>query len=256
MVVRFLKTIYGLELRSALEYRFNFIMQTVGMTLNDIFFIIFWFMFFHVFPSVNGWDFRQVAMLTSICAAGWGIAMSLASNQCHIVRMIEQGKLDYYLSLPKNVLMHCLIRFSYGGFGDVIFGVLMCFILLPVWQWHLALFMMILAAVIITAWNVLSQSLVLFFGPFEKAASLMRELLLIFGTYPWSTYTASMKLVLLLVIPAGFIGGVPVEILSGSGMKWLGLTVLAAVSFSLLAAVLFYIGLRRYESGNMMGMRG
>jgi ABC-2 type transport system permease protein len=58
------------------------------------------------------------------------------------------------------------------------------------------------------------------------------------------------------VVPAGFISHLPVELLRSFDVSRL-LVVLGFASFSvLLAATVFRIGLRRYESGNLVGMRG
>jgi len=44
--------------------------------------------------------------------------------------MIEDGQLDYYLTLPKNVLFHVLIKMSYATSGDFVFSFILAFTLL------------------------------------------------------------------------------------------------------------------------------
>ncbi|MEE9279839.1 MAG: hypothetical protein V3V67_06655 [Myxococcota bacterium] len=63
------------------------------------------------------------------------------------------------------------------------------------------------------------------------------------------------KLLLFTLIPAGFIGYLPVELLQE--FRWTGLaaTLGGAVFYVGLALFVFERGLRRYESGNRFGIR-
>ena len=51
---------------SAMEYRVSFIMQIVGMIVNDIGLIALWFIFFEKFPEIRGWTFQDTAALFAI----------------------------------------------------------------------------------------------------------------------------------------------------------------------------------------------
>ena len=102
----FLLELYKREIASAFEYRFNFIAQTVGMLLNDMFWLVFWYIFFGKFGSINGWQFKEIILLNAILAGSWGLTVSLFANWKDIAKFIENGSLDYYLTLPKNVLLH------------------------------------------------------------------------------------------------------------------------------------------------------
>jgi ABC-2 type transport system permease protein len=65
-----------------------------------------------------------------------------------------------------------------------------------------------------------------------------------------------MRVLLFTAIPAGFISHVPVELLrSFDPTLFVALAGVAALS-AVLAMIVFRIGLRRYESGNLVGLRG
>jgi len=57
-------------------------------------------------------------------------------------------------------------------------------------------------------------------------------------------------------MPAGFVGGVPVELLRN--FSWKGFLIMLGFSivFFAFSVFVFYRGLRRYESGNVLAMRG
>ena len=76
-----------------------------------------------------------------------------------------------------------------------------------------------------------------------------------FSIYPRPLFAGFLKIVLFTLIPAGFIGYLPVELLRD--FEWTGLlsAVLGAVGYAALALAVFAVGLRRYESGNRFGAR-
>src|SRR3989344_6518277 len=124
---KFLKELYKLELLTAFEYRFNLIMQTFGMFVNDAFWIIFWTILFDRFTTIGGWQFNDMLKRSAVSAAGYGVAHVLFGNVGRLARMIEEGKIDYYLTLPKNVLLHSIVRLQYGALGDLLFGITAAF---------------------------------------------------------------------------------------------------------------------------------
>lgn len=76
-----------------------------------------------------------------------------------------------------------------------------------------------------------------------------------FGTYPFSSFEGAVRVVLLTAIPVGFISGIHVEIMkSFSPMLMLYMAVATAVIIAV-AHVIFRIGLKRYESGNLINVR-
>ena len=93
-------------------------------------------------------------------------------------------------------------------------------------------------------------------GKFENAAKVMTEALLTFSFYPFSVYTGATKFFLLFILPAGLVGSVPVELLKSFSWKWLAIVVGMTLIFLTIAIIMFYSGLKRYESGNTMEMRG
>ena len=81
------------------------------------------------------------------------------------------------------------------------------------------------------------------------------EFLITFSLYPRPLFSGALKFVLFTILPAGFIGFLPVELLRDFTWLGLGAAVGGAVIYSVLAALVFAAGLRRYESGNRIGIR-
>src|SRR5215204_3080359 len=94
----------------ALEYRASFAMQVLGMLLNDTMWVVFWWIYFSRFPVLGGgWQLEDVLAMWAVSATGFGLCVGFFGNCTRLAQIINQGELDYYLALPKNVLLHVLV---------------------------------------------------------------------------------------------------------------------------------------------------
>ena len=73
---------------------------------------------------------------------------------------------------------------------------------------------------------------------------------------PTTLFSGLVRVLLFTALPAGFIAYVPVRFLREWQAWQVAALVGAAAFFALLMVVVFRIGLRRYESGNLVAMRG
>jgi ABC-2 type transport system permease protein len=243
----------------ALEYRASFIVQVTGMIINDAMWVAFWWIYFSRFQVLQGgWTVADVLGLWAVVAVAFGLSMGFFGNALFIAEIVSQGKLDYYLTLPKNVLLHVLVsRMDITGWGDLIFGTAVFVLFLQPSPERTALFLMlsIFAGVVFLAFNILWQSLAFWLGNAEGLASQMWQALITFATYPDPLFRGLVRGLLFTVLPAAFLSYLPVRLLRELD-PWV---LLAEVTFAFgalsLAVFVFYRGLRRYESGNLMVAR-
>ncbi|RKN86716.1 ABC transporter permease [Paenibacillus ginsengarvi] len=257
-LLRFVLTCWKLNLAGAMEYRMSFLLTAGMMIVNNVVWIFYWGVYFTKFPIVNGWELVDVMMMWAIGAGGFGLSAVLFGNSYAMAGLIANGQLDSYLVQPKPVLLHVLIsRMSVSAIGDVIFGLLLYGIFgdFSLTGFLKFAFGLALATVIFVFFNVIAQTLAFYIGNAEGIGMQVFNGFLTFATYPTDIFKGTARLVLFTVIPAGFISYLPIGLLRE--VKWTflaGATGMAA----LLTAVgiwLFYRGLRRYSSGNMMSIR-
>ena len=77
-----------------------------------------------------------------------------------------------------------------------------------------------------------------------------------FSTYPATLFEGAVKLLLYTLIPAAFVGYLPVEALRSFSPLDAAYAVGGAFAVLAVGVLAFYHGLGRYESGNLMEMRG
>jgi len=252
----FIAESYKLQIATILEYRASFLSQTIGMFLNDFFWIFFWYILFNRFESINGWDFHDALLMYMVITGSWALANLSFSNVNALASMIENGQLDYYLTLPKPVLLHVLIKTSYSSAGDLLFSIVLAAWILELSSIPLYLSVLISGALIFLSWGILVNSITFWVGRFESAAKAARDTLIIFAGYPFSVYSGMTRFVLMFLIPVGMIIGIPVDLFQNFSWEWFLLLWVYTAAFFLLCVSFFYLGLRRYSSGNTMGMRG
>ncbi len=246
------------NLMSAMAYRSAFLIQVLGMLLNNVMLLFFWTILFSRFPNLRGWTLQSIVLLYAIVAVGFGLAAALCGNAGRIAQIIAQGDLDYYLALPADPLIHLLIsRTSVPSWGDVAFGLIMYLIAIPDRMAKLPLFLLlgILSGVMFVAFSVIVGSLAFWIGQSHNLALQLRNMLLTFGLYPVDIFPGFIRLILYTLIPAAFVGSVPARLLTEFSLT--NLLAIGAMTAALTAAawIVFRQGLRRYESGNRMAAR-
>ncbi|MGV8171218.1 MAG: ABC transporter permease, partial [Candidatus Woesearchaeota archaeon] len=203
-----------LSMKTALEYRINFIVQSVSMLINDCIWIIFWLIFFNRFSQINGWTMNDMLLLYSVLLISYGIRGILLGNSGRLAKIIVEGRLDYYIALPKNILYHLISsRSSFYDLGDFILGIILAILFVPLGKIPLMLALIILSATIIIAFEIVVGSIGFFIGNSEETTMTFRNGLIAFASYPFGIFDGVTKIILLLIIPSGFVTGIPVELL-------------------------------------------
>jgi len=257
--LRFFVYYLRLNLEAALEYRGAFIAQALGMFANDAVFAVFWWLYFNRFSSVGGWQAADVALVYAVAAVSIGLATAVFGNCNRLATIIVQGQLDYYLGLPRNTLLHVLVsRSGLAGWGDVCFGLLayLAFGRLELGSFVLYLTLVLLSMLVYLSFVVIAGSLAFWIGSAEAAAFQAQQALISFSLYPGAMFQGWMRVLLFTAIPAGFISHLPVQLLRTFDLTIFSAFGAAALLIAILALAVFRIGLRRYESGNLVVLRG
>jgi len=250
---------FELNLSSAMEYRAAFLSQAIGMALNDGMMIFFWALFFRQFPQLGGWAMPDVLRLWGIVALSFGLATAIFGNCARLASLIASGQLDYYLTLPKNPLLHVLVsRMSTPAWGDVAFGLLAFALAGNVSPGSVLLFLSfaLSGSALVVAYHVLAGSLAFWLGNSEALSSQASATLINFATYPGSIFQGWVKVLTFVLVPAGLVGHLPVQLLRQFDPLAYLAVLAGAAAFTLLAAGVFRLGLRRYESGSLLTLRG
>lgn len=256
--VALLRAYLAANMAMAMEYRAAFFAQAFGMIINDGLWLSYWMLFFARFPVVRGWERQDVLMLWAMLATGFGLAEVLFGAWRRLAALIAEGQVDFYLVLPKSPLWHLLMsRASPSGWGDLVFGIAVFAIWGQATLARMGLFVLsaLAAGGLLLGVGIVVNTLAFFFGQSSALSGQMEMAMIHFSSYPGAIFDGFTRVLLFTLIPAGFINSMPVSVMRDGHMPSLLIALGAAAAWIAAGQILFSLGLRRYESGNLMGPR-
>ena len=229
-------------LQRELLNKVTFISNVIFMIINNGSFIIQWLILYSLRNDVGGYSFKQVLLLWGISSFTFGI---------------NNGKLDNYLVQPKNVLISCITSsVDVSAIGDMIYGLIMIIIYgLSIKNILLFLICGLCGALIIVSISIIFSSLSFWFGKTEMIADTINNLMINFSIYPEGIFQGVIKFMFYTIIPLGITTYIPVQIISDFKFNYLIIVLVATIFFVTLAFLVFYKGLKRYSSANLMNVR-
>ena len=245
------------NLKAMVALRGAFFLQAFFMLANNLIFFTIWWIFFSKFEEIRGWKFEDMFLLFGIATISIGLANVVAGGVRHLARIIVDGELDSYLTLPKNPIVRAAAsRMEAMGWGDMASGVIFFAFSGAVTWTNLPIIAacIICGAVFFAAAVIMFESLAFWLGPMEDLARWFREFLITFAIYPSSMFSGWVKVVLFTLLPAGFISYLPVEIIRDQSWEAAGWLALGVVIYSAACMGVFKLGIKRYESGNRFGV--
>lgn len=245
------------NLMKEMTNRVTFLTNIIFMILNNASFIIQWMILFSLKDDIGGYQMREVLTLWALAASTFGVSHIFFCRAYDLHDLIINGKLDSFLVQPKNVLLSAISsRSNVSAIGDTLYGYIIMVIL------HLELKTLLLftyftmtGAIIITAIAVLGGSLSFYIVRGDLVASNVNNTIIHLSTYPDGIFKGVVRLFLFTIIPVGMVNYLPVQLLFEWNLRSFLMITLFAIAITFLAFLVFYRGLRRYSSGNLMSAR-
>ena len=256
--MRFLRALIATNLKASFALRGAFWLQVAFMALNNLIFFVMWWVFFDRFEEVRGWRLPDMLAIYGMIAGAFGIGVVFGAGSRELTRLIVEGDLDCFLGQPKSPLLQSVASKSQAsGWGDILSGFLLIGLsgyVTPVSALG-ALVGMTCGAIVFVSTTVIVHSASFWLGNMDSLSRQVSEFMVLFSAYPKTIFSGALKVALYTIIPAGFIAYLPVELVRAPNLWVLAAVLAGAIGYASLAAWVFRIGLRRYESGNRFGVR-
>ena len=239
-------------IRTSLMDRTNFALNAGGMVVNDVFFLLLWYMFFAGFRQVGGWRLADVALLLGLIMLVVGISGVFFGGYRDMAATILRGELDALLTQPKTVLARLLARESIAtAWGDLVMGVWLVASFAGVgWRDVPSLTLGVACGTTVyVASSVVYASFAFWFSGARSFARDLTDFMLLFCSYPGSIFSGATKVIAYTILPAGFVVLTPVAFLRGPSLEILSILAASALGYGTLAVACFYAGLARYRRG-------
>lgn len=234
--------------------KWSFLLNVLFMIINNATFIIQWIVLFSLKEDVGGYTFKQVLLLWGIAASTFGFSHFFFKRAYSLSDTITNGKLDSYLVQPKNVLLASITSdVEPSAIGDMIYGYIMLFVSgCTIAKFLLFTLFTICGGIIITAIAVIVASLSFWFTRSDTLADSINSMLTHFATYPDGIFKGVIRILFFTLIPVGIINYMPVWIISNFNLKYTMVILSVTIISIILAFSVFYKGIKKYSSSNLM----
>lgn len=259
---RVARLVWVTNVRAAMENRVAFVMQIVGMMVNDFAFVVVWVFFFQAVGTVNGWSGWESIGLLGFGTISFGLAFGFGGGTTRLPTYVEDSSLDSFLLSPRNVLWRMVTsKFDIPAFGDVLIGGILLTIFAVKMQLSIGMILLMVGSILpagLITWSMnLIAGCIAFY--FQDAQGMSFSLFKTFMTptlYPAGLFPGPAKLFFVFIVPSLVVGGLPVQAVEEGNIPLFLLIWGLAILWVLVGIGVFYFSLRRYESGNAIGLRG
>jgi ABC-2 type transport system permease protein len=251
---------WRVTLLTIVEYRANFVMWfAFTLVYHGVALVALWATLTQ-FPSMNGWDFRQMAFLYALWMVGHGLHNTLFFTIGDVPVFIREGRFDRFLIRPRDELFQAMTVPQQVWPDELFLAVLWLAFAIPFSDVHvdalLIVYLPLIAAggaMIDFGINLIIATAAFWFVRVDTLRWMVMSLEQDFTRYPLSIYNRAVRVILAFVIPFGFMNYFPATYFLGKSENGLHLNpavglLTPAIGFavSALAYGFWRIGLNRY----------
>ncbi len=253
--IMFLSVKYNLM--RCMENNVAFITSVIMMIFNNATFIIQWLTIFAIKESVGSYSLKDVMLFWAVSSGTFGLAHIFFNGIHKLPDYIEEGKLDAYLTMPKNVL--CYVATSSlepSAFGDLLYGYIALIIFnFSIKNIFLYTILIIFGALIYTSFVTILNSITFYIYRFSYVTDALKDVFLNGSLYPDVIFNRFVKIIFFTLIPSAFASWIPVHLLMNFTLSKFLILIGFTSLIIILAFIVFYRGLKNYSSSNLMGAR-
>ena len=246
---------------AATKLRTAFVLQIVGMVVNNLGLLAAWLFLFEAFGTINGWSGLDYMGMQGVTMFVFGLLMVFAYGITELPRHVDQGSFDTFLTKPVGVLPQLAGgMIEVGVIGDLLLGaILICIYIVVAQVSLLAILMFIIALAIgmtlLFCFTLLPYLLAFYIFDSDKVGRNIAMLFVDMGIYPTGVISGGLRVFLLTAFPGLFAFAIPLNILRGLNWEYLALGAVVALFWVAVTMWAFKKSLRRYESANLIGAR-
>ncbi|MBV8424709.1 MAG: ABC-2 family transporter protein [Candidatus Eremiobacteraeota bacterium] len=209
---------WRISLLTLFEYRGNFIMWGAFTLVYHAVALLALWVTLTQFPSMNGWTFRQMALLYALWMIGHGLHNTFFFTIGDVPVLIREGRFDRFLVRPLDALFQAMTVPGQGGLvpDELLLSILWLAFAIPYSQVHIdALFLVFIpliaigGALIDFGINLTIAAAAFWFVRVDTLRWMVMSLEQDFTRYPLSIYNRAVRVILAFVIPFGFMNYFP-----------------------------------------------
>lgn len=250
------------NIQSSAELRTSFLMNIVGMAINNTAFIFLWAYFVKSVGTIGGWTVADIVGLQGFGALSFGIVFSIARGIRNLPDYTANGVFDRFMLSPKNLLVRVATSaFGVSALGDIVFGVT-CLVIYAIliqanlFQILLTVILVVVSTLVFLSAIIAIYSVSFFFTDANPATTSLFELFFTPSIFSGGAFQGVIRFIFTFIIPSLLIGSLPVEVLRDIDVGKLLLIAGLSVVWFFVSIKFFYVAVKKYESSNFMTFGG
>lgn len=246
------------NIQSSAELRTSFLMNIVGMSINNTAFIILWGFFVKSVGVIGGWTVADIIGLQGFVALCLGVVFSAGAGIRKLADYTASGVFDRFMLSPKNLLVRIATSsFGVSALGDIVFGVvcmgIYAFLIhATIYQILLIALLVLISTIVFLAAAIAIYSMSFFFTDASSVTGSLFELFLTPSLFHGGSFQGVMRFIFTFAIPSLLIGALPVEIVRDISLGKLLLVGVLAIFWFIVSISIFNRAIKKYESSNFM----
>ena len=246
------------NIQSSAELRTSFLMNVIGMTLNNTSFIIVWVFFVKSVGVIGGWTALDIIALQGFTSLCFGLVLSVGDGIRKLSGLVASGSFDRFMLSPKNLIVRIATSsFGASALGDVIFGIICLgiytfFMHASFLQILLIIFSVIISTIVFLSVGIAIYSMSFYFTDPNAVAYGLFQLFFTPAIFHGGAFQGAMRFIFTFLVPSLLIGTLPVEIVRDVSIWKLFMISILAVFWFIFSIKIFNRAVRRYESSNFM----
>jgi ABC-2 type transport system permease protein len=246
------------NIQSSAELRTSFLMNILGMIVNNTAFILLWVFFVKSVGTIGGWTAADIVGLEAFTALAYGVAFSTFYGIRKVPEYVATGAFDRFLLAPRNLLVRVATSsFSTSAVGDVVYGIICLAIyggLINIggYQIMLMLVMIVATSLVFLAVVILVYSTGFLFADATYVSNGLFEFFFSPALFHGGAFQGVLRFIFTFIVPSLVVGTLPVEAVKSASLAKIALVVGLSVVWFLLSLLVFNKAVRKYESSNFM----
>ncbi len=246
------------NIQSSAELRTSFLLNILGMMINNSAFIILWVSFAHIAGNIGGWTAYDVIGLLGFSSLSFGIVFSFGNGLRNLPEYIATGVFDRFMLSPKNLITRTATSsFDASAVGDIIFGFtcIMIYLFLisaSMPQMLLTFLCIFFSSILFLAVTISIVSVAFFFSDGTSVTSSLFELFVTPSLFHGGAFQGGLRFFFTFMIPALAVGTLPVEAIKSLSVEKILTVGLLGIVWFVFSLWLFSKAVKKYESSNFM----
>ena len=244
-----------------LEYRANFIMWFAFTIIYHGVALAALYVTLRQFPSMNGWDFREMFFLYALWMTGHELHNTFFFNVVSVPDFVREGRFDRFLVRPLDALFQVLTVPQQMLPDGLFLAIVTLAIAIPVVGLHVSALLLLFILLVVIGGALIDLGISLMVATisfwFIRVDTLRWAVMSLeqdFTRYPISIYARGVRIVLSFVLPFAFMNYFPATFLLQKQETGLGLnpavgllTPAIGVAWFIVSYAFWQFGLRHYQ---------